>query len=159
MIGPVVILPPSQIRFILAQPDEVLNGREVHKDHFETRYTVPNSLALNNPIHEDVARRDLTRHLGSLIMDITGEIGDSFDKYWGFDTNEWKDIPVFDIMMKTVARTYNRVFVGHPICRLGASEDLACSMELTLSRQKRRLFTKCSEIHKRYNLGKHHPKD
>lgn len=71
---------------------------------------------VRHPVHEDVIRRDLTRQLGSLTMEIMEELGNGFDRYWGFDTENWKEACVYDNMMKIIARTSNRIIVGLPLC-------------------------------------------
>ena len=57
------------------------------------------------------------RRIGDLIMDLWDEIGCAIDDTWGKDTEEWKEIPVFDNMMHIIARASNRVFIGLPLCR------------------------------------------
>lgn len=68
------------------------------------------------PVHEEVVRRDLTRQLGSLTMEIMEELGNGFDEYWGIDAENWKEAPVYESMIKIVARTSNRIIVGLPLC-------------------------------------------
>ena len=50
-------------------------------------------------------------------MDLWDEVGCSLDETWGTDTEEWKEICVFENMMHVIARASNRVFVGLPLCR------------------------------------------
>lgn len=57
------------------------------------------------------------RRIGDLIPDLWDEIGCAIDDTWGKDTDEWKEICVFDNMMHIIARASNRVFIGLPLCR------------------------------------------
>jgi cytochrome P450 len=57
------------------------------------------------------------RRVGDLVMDLWDEVGAAIDDTWGSDTEEWKDISVFDNMMHIIARASNRVFIGLPLCR------------------------------------------
>lgn len=114
--GLTVLVPPSQIPWLLSQPEHVLNTKEVHRDSLEADYTMLNPEIVRHPVHEDVIRRDLTRQLGSLTMEIMEELGNGFDRYWGFDTENWKEACVYDNMMKIIARTSNRIIVGLPLC-------------------------------------------
>jgi hypothetical protein len=50
-------------------------------------------------------------------MDIMDELASGFDETWGFDTQAWKEIGVFQNMMRIIARTSNRVMVGLPLCK------------------------------------------
>jgi len=114
--GPEVILPPNSIRWLANLPDDVLDVQELHQDILETDYVFQYRHAVSSPIHEDVIRRDLNKQLGSLTTDIMSELGSGFEQYWGVDMQEWREIAVFDNMMKTVTRTTNRMLVGLPLC-------------------------------------------
>jgi cytochrome P450 len=50
-------------------------------------------------------------------MDVWDEIGCALDDTWGTDTENWKEICLFENMMNVIARVSNRVFVGLPLCR------------------------------------------
>ncbi len=110
------MIPPSQIAWLLAQPDHILNTKEVHADALQSDYTLLHPRIVRHPIHEEVIRRDLTRQLGSLAMEIMDELGSGFDQYWGLDTENWKEACVYENMMRFIARTSNRIFVGLPLC-------------------------------------------
>lgn len=98
------------------QPDDILDVQKLHEEILETDYVFQYSHAVHNPIHEDVIRRDLNRHLGSLTPAIMIELEDTFEKYWGVDTKQWKEIRVFENMMKSITRVTNHVLVGRPLC-------------------------------------------
>ena len=112
-----MILPPTLIRWLAFQPDDILDVQELHQDILETDYVFQYSHAVSNPIHEDVIRRDLNRQLGSLTIEIMDELGNGFAQYWGVDTQNWRDIRVFENMMRTITRTTNRMLVGLPLCK------------------------------------------
>jgi cytochrome P450 len=52
-----------------------------------------------------------------MIMDIWDELQYTFDETWGFDTEEWKDIRIFDNMVTMIGRASNRMILGLPLCR------------------------------------------
>ncbi|KAI9707108.1 MAG: hypothetical protein M1836_000068 [Candelina mexicana] len=66
--------------------------------------------------HREVIVRYLNKKLASLIPAMSHELAACFEQYWGVDTQNWKDIVVFDDMMKVVARASNRVF-NKEVCR------------------------------------------
>ncbi|KAH6706546.1 cytochrome P450 [Leptodontidium sp. MPI-SDFR-AT-0119] len=112
-----VLVPVSQVKWITDQAEHVLNANEMQREVLQTDYSLLDSTLARNPIHELVVRRDLTRYLGALIPDIEGELNVGVDELWGKDTEKWSDVVVFSTMMKIVARTSNRIFVGLPLCR------------------------------------------
>jgi cytochrome P450 len=75
--------------------------------------------------HEHVVHKNLARRLHSIIPGTWEELQLRFDQTWGFDTAEWKEICVFDNMMRTIAQASNRMFVGVPLCR---NEDYLANM-------------------------------
>jgi hypothetical protein len=83
----------------------------------QSDFTFAHPVIVRQPHHEHVVRTDLTRQLGSLTMDIMDELASGFDETWGFDTRAWKEIGVFENMMRIIARTSNRVMVGLPLCK------------------------------------------
>ncbi|KAJ4355133.1 hypothetical protein N0V95_003215 [Ascochyta clinopodiicola] len=70
----------------------------------------------NRPHHAHVIKTDLTRKLGSLTEEIWTELDTALEQYWGTDTEEWREVNVFQTMMRIVTRTSNRLFVGKQLC-------------------------------------------
>lgn len=75
--------------------------------------------------HEHVVHKNLARRLHTIIPGVWEELQLRFDETWGFDTTDWKDVCVFENMMRTIAQASNRMFVGVPLCR---SEDYLANM-------------------------------
>lgn len=66
--------------------------------------------------HIKVIQVNLTQKLSSILPDIVEEV----TLAWKDNTNigdEWGEINVWDVMLKVVSRTANRMFVGLPLCR------------------------------------------
>ncbi|KAI9772563.1 MAG: hypothetical protein M1839_002445 [Geoglossum umbratile] len=114
MNEPVFIAPISMMKSLSALPDSVLGL--CHADNLQSDYTFPHPAVVRNPIHGDVVRNTFMKKLSSLTLDIAGEAKAALDEYWGFDTENWQDIPVGADLVKVVARAANRVFVGLPLC-------------------------------------------
>ena len=114
---PQVIIPPSEIPWLLEQPDNVLSVNELHHDILAGDYNFISPKILKQPYHEHVIIRNLPRRIGALIPDIWNELSDSIDEGWGTDTENWKEVCVFESMMQIIARVSNRVLVGMPLCR------------------------------------------
>jgi len=133
-----VLVPVSQVKWITDQADHILNANEMQREVLQSDYTFLDSTLARNPIHDLVIRRDLTRYLGVLIPDIEEELNVGVDELWGKDTEKWSEVVVFSTMLKIVARTSNRVFVGLPLCRNddylnnagGFSQDIPISAAL-----------------------------
>lgn len=112
-----IVVPGSQVKWIVDQPDNVLSSRAMQMESLQTDWVLLDPAIASNPIHEIIIRRDLTRSLGTLIPEIDEELNVGVDDCWGKDTENWNDVGLFTTMMKVVARTSNRVFVGLPLCK------------------------------------------
>ncbi|TID17437.1 hypothetical protein E2P81_ATG08009 [Venturia nashicola] len=114
---PEVVIPSTDMRWLLDQPDNVLSVSELHYDILAGPYAFTDPTLLKDPFHEHVVRKSLSRRIGPLIPDLYDEISCALDDTWGTDTENWKEICIFENMMKVIARASNRVFVGLPLCR------------------------------------------
>lgn len=69
-----------------------------------------------NPFHVLIVKREMTRQIGNLIPEAEDELEKAMNESWGMNT-EWKDIGLFDTMIKVIARASNRVLVGSEVCK------------------------------------------
>lgn len=113
-----VILPNSSVKWITEQPDNVLNANDSQVNILEGNWTLFGQKVLKEPVvHKALIVRDLTRSVGFFVPQIMDEIAAAYDELWGMDTENWKEVNVFETSMKVVARSVNRTFVGFPLCK------------------------------------------
>lgn len=121
-----VIVPGSQIKWLVDQPDNVLSATAMQLDAVQTDYSMLDPDIARKNFQEIIIRRDLTRSVGNLIPEIEEELNLGADQYWGNDTKNWNDVGVFETMQRIVTRTSNRIFVGAPLCRNDDYLDNSC---------------------------------
>ncbi|KAI1457499.1 putative cytochrome P450 [Annulohypoxylon moriforme] len=117
--GDIVILPSTEIKFIIDQPDSVLNFIQSAFDIHQLDYTFPDRKILRVPIHRKLIGTKLTPQIGNLISDMAEEVAWAFGMQWG-GTNAydgWREVRVFDTMRHIVGCVANRSFDGLPFCR------------------------------------------
>ncbi|KAH0564835.1 hypothetical protein GP486_001771 [Trichoglossum hirsutum] len=117
LTGPEVIIPMSQLRWLLEQPDSILSQNEVNRQFLEADYTMLHPNIIRDTVHERVIRREMTNQLGPLTEDMVDEVEFALEQNWGVDTEEWREVPVYDTMADIIRRISNRVLVGVPLCR------------------------------------------
>ncbi|KAF2491532.1 cytochrome P450 [Lophium mytilinum] len=110
---PVIILPPTHFRWLIAQPDDVLSIAEVLKDAVQFHYTSPSSWTFTRPFHVEALNK---MPLDRMTPDIIDEIATSIDSLWGLDTSSWQRVPI-STMNTAICRITNRVFVGAALSR------------------------------------------
>ena len=89
-----VVLPPSQMQWILDQPDSVLSATEYHSDNLSLGQTTLDYAITKAPIHEVVIRNELTRTLGSTLEPVREELKLSFESYWS-NSQEWHEVGIW----------------------------------------------------------------
>jgi cytochrome P450 len=115
--GPEVILPMSQMKWLLEQPDHVLNQREVNSDFLHAKRTMLHPNIPRDTIHGHVIRRELTKDLDNYVAAMADETVHALIVNWGVNTRGWTEVPGYEMMLDVVSRISNRVLVGIPLCR------------------------------------------
>lgn len=113
---PDVVLPPSNISWLVSQPEHILSASKLQEDFLALSYLThgPDAAARSD---FGVIRRDVTRNLSKVLPDIFDEIRMCFDEELGNENEEWKEVKIFEIISDTSRRLNNRLFVGLPLCR------------------------------------------
>ena len=114
---PKIILPRSQIAWLVEQPDDILSATAVDYDRVEGDYTFTSPLILGVPYHEHVIHKYLPRSVVSLIPEMWEEVQVAIDQTWGMDTTEWKEVGIWQNMMRVIPSITNRMMVGRQLCR------------------------------------------
>ncbi|KAJ4404357.1 hypothetical protein N0V82_010511 [Gnomoniopsis sp. IMI 355080] len=115
--APEVVIPRSQMRWMLDQPDNVASTAVAHYDSLNGEYSFVDKVILRDPFHEHVIHRTLARHLTSLVPAIDEEVQRSVDNIFGSaNETEWKTINIWDSLMEFVPPVTNRILVGRPLC-------------------------------------------
>jgi hypothetical protein len=109
---PLLLLPPTFIRWIVDQPESTISLDPIHDDF---HVFVGGDLTGDHTVQE-LLRRELTLNLNNLTSVINEEIVCALDDILGHSP-EWKSISLADDLKTIVARTSNRVFVGKDLCK------------------------------------------
>jgi cytochrome P450 len=115
--GPEVILPMSQMKWLLEQPDDVLNQNEVNSEFLHAERTMLHPHVIRDTVHGHIIKREMTKDLDSYADAVVDEIQHSLKLVWGSNDQDWKEVPLYDTMLNVVGRISNRVLVGLPLCR------------------------------------------
>lgn len=106
----------SQVRWLLEQPDHVLNQNEVNSQFLHANRTMLHKNIVNDTVHGNVIRSEMTKGLDSYANAVVDEVKHSLLDNWGSGT-KWKYVPVYSTMLDVIAWISNRALVGLPLCR------------------------------------------
>lgn len=103
--------------WLTSQPESHLSAKWAQMDALNIPTTFLRPDIGLNPVHEPLIRRNLTAHLDSIAGDIQEEVKLSLEKFWGSDTEAWREVNLDYTIRRVVARASNRVFVGSELCK------------------------------------------
>lgn len=118
-----IVIPRSEMRWMLDQPDNVLSSSAAHYDILIGEYNFVDTAMLGDPYHEHVVHKSIARNLNGLIpgMDrnAPGDVDLVLGRMIGTSTKrgEWTSINLLEFFMTLVPRTTNRMIIGEPVCR------------------------------------------
>lgn len=112
-----IILPRSQMSWMLEQPDSVLSTWDAQSEALHGRYNFFEARYLDDPYHAKVIHKSLARNLNDMIPGMQEEVEYSIDTVFGLDTEEWKKVNVWKSWLDIVPYITNRMLVGYPLCR------------------------------------------
>ena len=115
--GAEVVIPMTQMKWLLEQPDHVLNQNEVNSQFLHANRTMLHPHVIRDTVHGHIIRREMTKDLDKYAESIVDEMEHSLSRNWGRDENGWIEVPAYDTMLDVIARISNRVLVGLPLCR------------------------------------------
>lgn len=115
--GHQVILPPNQVDWLLKQPDSILSQEHVNRQFLEADYTFLHANLVDDPVHPEIIKHELTRNINSFAGDIAEEMEKALEESWGANSEEWTEIKVYDSMLHVITRLSTRVFMGQPLSR------------------------------------------
>ncbi|KAJ2972355.1 hypothetical protein NUW58_g9201 [Xylaria curta] len=112
-----VILPPSQIPWLLEQSEDVLSQEAVNRQFLQAEYVFLHANKVADPVHPEVIHHQLTKKLGGFAEDIVDEVHGVLEETWGTDTDQWREVKVYDTILLIISRLSVRVLMGPPLCR------------------------------------------
>ncbi|KAI5364675.1 Putative cytochrome P450, metallopeptidase, catalytic domain superfamily [Septoria linicola] len=114
-----IVLPPSNVAWIVEQPEDVLSGTTVQDDGMGMKYLAPHGPTLDS-VHDFSAIRTLqaTRYLHRHIPEQMEEISQAFaialDSLLAAH-GEWTDVAIVKVLQEVTVQAVTGTFVGTPM--------------------------------------------
>lgn len=110
------MIPPEHIKWLIEQPESILAAHGPLRESVGIPYLIPTMDQSHDMYIMDVVRKDLTRNLGKLQPEIFRDLKESVDRLFGTDQENWKEIRLYQTLEKILFQSFNRAFVGVPLC-------------------------------------------
>lgn len=111
-----VILPTRSLKWVAAQPDNVLSVYAAFLEMDQAHYSAGGEAYLTDPWQGTIVRKEMNTVLETLCAALNKELGHAFDTRFGTDEDEWRELNVWKTMRMIVAQASSRFTVGLPLC-------------------------------------------
>lgn len=112
----IVVLPHSALH-LTNRPDNELIAFWALVENIQLPYFIPDRDVIENVIHFEVSRKDLTkRNVSRQLAPTTEEVDACFRTLWG-DSTEWRTVNGWEMCGEIIARVALRTLLGFPACR------------------------------------------
>ncbi|KAF4986798.1 hypothetical protein FGRMN_10678 [Fusarium graminum] len=112
-----VMLPQSQMKWILNQPEDVLNISEAFADLDQVKWALGHDKYVVDAWQGHLVKNEMGRVLEILANSMKDELHEVFDEQFGTDTENWKRVDLAKTIKMIVAQAAGRFTVGLPLCR------------------------------------------
>ncbi|CAM1504814.1 Fc.00g024050.m01.CDS01 [Cosmosporella sp. VM-42] len=112
-----IIMPQSSMRWVLSQPDELLDVAHAFADVDQVRWSLGHEKIVVDAWQGLIVKTDMNRVLENICAAMNNELGLVFDEQFGTDTEHWKEVELFPTIQIIVAQAASRFTVGMPLCR------------------------------------------
>ncbi|KAH7140293.1 cytochrome P450 [Dactylonectria estremocensis] len=112
-----VIMPQSAMKWVLAQPDDVLDASQAFAEIDQVRWSLGHEKFVVDAYQAMVVKTDINRVLENICAAMNNELGVVFDEQFGTDTDNWHEIDLLPAVRIIVAQAASRFTVGLPLCR------------------------------------------
>lgn len=120
ILGPgqdkLILLPSSQRKWLVDQPESTVSMHEQTINHFQWNLGTVYPTRDHNGVPIHIIATKLTREIGNLIPALSEELDLALAKHWGDDV-EWKEVCVYKTLRPIIGRAINRIFIGESHCR------------------------------------------
>lgn len=113
-----VILPPSSMRWVLAQPESVLDVGAAFAEVDQVHWSLGHDRYVQDPWQGNLVKTELNRTLESICASMNDELQYVCNAQFGTDTENWNEVDLARTVQYIIAQAASRFTVGLPLCKL-----------------------------------------
>lgn len=112
-----LVLPRSQLKWFLKQPDNVLSFDEASNDSLYAKYNFLGDAHPKDAFNNTIVHRNLAKALSGLVPEMQEDIEITLGQKLGLDTDNWKKFNVWSIWLAVIPRVSNVMILGKDLGR------------------------------------------
>ncbi|WZH41935.1 cytochrome P450 [Fusarium acuminatum] len=112
-----VMLPQSQMRWVLNQPDDVLDMPKALAEVDQVKWALGHDKYVVDAWQGLIVKYDLNRAIENIANNMKDELHVVFDEQFGTDTENWTRVDLTQTVKMIVAQAASRFTVSLPLCR------------------------------------------
>lgn len=112
-----LIFPPSWMPWIVSHPPDRLGVHEAFTEANPIRWSLGSNLPIHDGWQGHMIKSEVARAIDLICHGLNDELQFCFDKFFGEDTENWKEVDMMDVVPQAVAQASARFTVGKPLCK------------------------------------------
>ncbi|KAM0563067.1 hypothetical protein ACHAPJ_001912 [Fusarium lateritium] len=112
-----ILLPQSQMKWVLNQPEELLDMQKAFSEIDQVRWALGHVKYVEDAWQGLIVKYEMNRVLEIIVNSMKEELHYAFDEEFGTDTENWKRLDLQSSIKMIVAQASSRFTVGLPLCR------------------------------------------
>ncbi|RGP76850.1 ent-kaurene oxidase [Fusarium longipes] len=112
-----VLLPQSQMKWVMSQPDHVLDQGKAFAEIDQIVWGLGHDKYVVDAWQGMIVKTEMNKVIEVIADSMKDELREVFDEQFGTDTENWKTIDLTPAVKMIVAQAASRFTVGEPLCR------------------------------------------
>lgn len=111
------MLPQSQMRWVLNQPDDVLDMPKAIAEVDQVKWALGHDKYVVDAWQGLIVKYDMNRAIEIIANNMKDELHEVFDEQFGTDTENWTRVDLTQTVKMIVAQAASRFTVSLPLCK------------------------------------------
>ncbi|RGP76465.1 ent-kaurene oxidase [Fusarium sporotrichioides] len=112
-----VLLPQNQMKWVMSQPDHVLDQGKAFAEIDQVAWSLGHDRYVVDAWQGMIVKYEMNRAIEVIANSMKDELREVFDEQFGTDTENWKKIDLTPTVKMIIAQAASRFTVGTPLCR------------------------------------------
>jgi len=104
------------MRWVLAHPESELSHADAILEVVQLKQGLGHERYKADPYPGMLVKTEINSQLEALCADMNDELAHAFERYFGTDTESWREIDLFGTIRMVVAQAASRFTVGLSLC-------------------------------------------